>query len=88
MNVPEGKVVPFVGAAWTNEPPVEAAPPAPRDSAWASTVSGSVEGVNVRDGAYTVTVKNLRTGDTFTEPVGTGGYFVAAHANRTFTPLS
>ncbi len=83
VNVPEGKVVPFVGAAWTNEPPVEAAPPAQRDSAWAFAVSGSVEGVSVRDGAYTVTVKNLRTGDTFTEEISPSGYFVAAYADLT-----
>jgi len=50
----------FVGAAWTNEPEAEMAPPATQShSAWAFVVSGSV---GARDSSYTVTVKNLRTG--------------------------
>jgi steroid delta-isomerase-like uncharacterized protein len=80
VNSPEGGVVAFTGAAWTNEPPVEmqAAPPvAGSDSAWAFLANGWVldgEGMSVEDGNYTVTVRNLRTGTTATEIVDTSGY--------------
>jgi predicted DNA-binding protein (UPF0251 family) len=41
VNVPEAKVVAFTGAAWTNQPPVEASPSlAQNDGAWAFVVSG------------------------------------------------
>jgi hypothetical protein len=54
VNVPESRVVAFTGAAWTNQPPVEAAPevsqsqglrlpvgyPDQSDGAWAFVVSG------------------------------------------------
>ncbi len=87
VNVPAGGVITFTGAAWTNEPPVEAAPPAARrDSAWAFVVSGSLldgEAMSARDGAYTVIVKNLRTGETSAEAVGPTGYFAAAWADLT-----
>ena len=36
VNVPAGGTVAFTGAAWTNEPPVAAAPPAQASTAWAS----------------------------------------------------
>jgi S-formylglutathione hydrolase FrmB len=87
VNVPEGGIVAFTGAAWTNESPVEMAPPIRRsDSAWAFVVSGSVlDGgeLSASDGNYTVTVRNLRTGETFTEVVDSTGYFAAAWADLT-----
>jgi predicted ester cyclase len=82
VNVPTGGTVAFTGAAWTNEPPVEAAPPlAGSHSAWAFVASGSVEGMSASDGSYTVTVKNLRTGSTAGETVHSSGYFAAAWAD-------
>jgi steroid delta-isomerase-like uncharacterized protein len=81
VNVLESKVVPFTGAAWTNEPPVEAAPPAQTSDAWAFVVSGSVDGMSAADDSYTAIVRNLRTGHTFTEPVDSSGYFAAAWAD-------
>jgi hypothetical protein len=90
LNVLESKAVAFTGAAWTNEPSAEAAPPASMDSAWAFVVSGSLiesEGMSVRDGDYSVTVKNLRTGDTFTGSVSSGGYFAAAYADLSRRPV-
>ncbi len=84
VNVLEGGTVAFTGAAWTNEPPVEAAPPAQVSTAWAFVVSGSVldgDGMSAADGSYTAIVKNLRTGDTFTESVDSSGYFAAAWAD-------
>jgi hypothetical protein len=87
VNVPAGGVITFTGAAWTNEPPVEAAPPvAQRDSAWAFVVSGSLldgEALSARDGAYTVIVKNLRTGETYTAEADSTGYFAVAYADLT-----
>jgi steroid delta-isomerase-like uncharacterized protein len=85
VNVPGGGMVAFVGAAWTR-PPMPAAPPAQRDSAWAFVVSGSVldgEELSASDGNYTVKVKNLRTGETFTEMADSTGYFAAASADLT-----
>lgn len=84
VNVPEARVVAFTGAAWTNNPPVEAAPPVQRSSAWAFVVSGSVlagDLMSASNGDYTVVVKSLRTGDMFTEEVGSSGYFAAAWAD-------
>jgi steroid delta-isomerase-like uncharacterized protein len=81
VNVLESKVVPFTGAAWTNEPPVEAAPPAQASTAWAFVVSGSVDGMSAADDSCTVIVRNLRTGHTFTESVDSSGYFAAAWAD-------
>jgi hypothetical protein len=85
VNTPEGGTVPFTGAAWANEPPVEAAPPAVQNhNVWAFVVSGSVldgDMMSVSDGNYTVVVKNLRTGGIFAEAVNPSGYFVAAWAD-------
>ncbi|MFC1717486.1 ester cyclase [Candidatus Poribacteria bacterium] len=84
VNVSEAKTVAFTGAAWTNEPPVAAAPPAQRSSAWAFMVSGSVldgDAMSASDGNYTAAVKSLRTGDVFTEAVDPSGYFAAAWAD-------
>jgi hypothetical protein len=87
VNVPEGGVVAFTGAAWTNEPPVDiaAAPPVAQSrDAWAFMVSGLLadgDTMSVSDGGYTAVVRNLRTGDVFTEAVEFNGYFGAAWAD-------
>ncbi len=81
VNVPEVGVFPFVGAAWTNELSVAAAPPAQTSNAWAFVVSGSVDGISASNDSYTAIVKNARTGDTFTESVDSRGYFITAWAD-------
>ena len=85
VNTPEGGTFTFTGAAWTNEPPVEAAPPSIQShGAWAFVVSGFVldgDLMGVGKGDYTVVVRNLRTGETFTEAVDASGYFAAAWAD-------
>jgi hypothetical protein len=96
VNVPDGGVVAFTGAAWTNDPPVEmeevaAAPPvAPISDAWAFVVSGLVldgDELSLSDGTYTVSVKNLRTDTVIAEMAGTGGYFAAADADLSRNPV-
>jgi hypothetical protein len=55
-------------------------------SAWAFVVSGSVldgEELSASDSNYTVTVRNPRTGETFTELADPTGYFAAASADLT-----
>ncbi len=82
VNVTESKVVPFVGAAWTNEPPVATAPPAVSSSSgWAFIVSGAV--TNQQGNDYTVTVRNLRTGAVATDAIKAGRFDVVfADLNR------
>ncbi len=78
VNVPEGGTVVFTGAAWTNLPSVEYAPPFRTDNTWAFVISGPVlEGDETYNGHYTVTVKNLRTGAVATETIDKNGYFTA-----------
>ena len=78
VNVPEGGTFAFVGAAWTNEPPVEAAPSITQsDSAWAFVVSGKF--AQAKDG-LSVTVRNTRTNAIATDVVRSG-YFAAAFAD-------
>ena len=83
VNVPHARQVAFVGAPWTNQPQVPAAPTArsidPPNSAWAFVVSGQLEGVQNLDG-YLVTVRNLRTNAIMTNRVR-DGYFAAATAD-------
>jgi steroid delta-isomerase-like uncharacterized protein len=87
VNVPEAKVAEFTGAAWTNEPPVEAAPIlAQTDGAWAFVVSGrfaeeakACPERSRRDGLR-VTVRNTRT-KAVTTDVTRKGYFAAAFAD-------
>jgi steroid delta-isomerase-like uncharacterized protein len=84
VNVPKAAVIPFTGAAWTNDPPFELAPPVKRTNTWAFVVGGWVldgEGMSASDGEYTVTVKNLRTGAVTDETVSESGYFAAAYAD-------
>jgi len=90
VNVPESKVVAFTGAAWTNQPPVEAAPevrdfgyPAQSDGAWAFVVSGRLlDDFNdsLKKDGYLVTVRNTRTNAVATDVVRSR-YFAAAFAN-------
>lgn len=85
VNVPAGGTVTFTGAAWTNEPSAEAAPPSQNNNVWAFMVSGSLldgEMMSVSDGGYTLTVRNLRTGAVVaTEQIDNSGYFTAAWAD-------
>jgi steroid delta-isomerase-like uncharacterized protein len=84
VNVPDGGTVAFVGAAWTNTPPVSAAPPAQTSNNWALVVGGSVldgEEMSKKDGVYTVKVRNLTTGAVTETEVHTSGYFAAAYAD-------
>jgi hypothetical protein len=79
VNVPAGGTASFTGAAWTNQPPVEMAPPATQShSVWAFVVSGRM---GAGDGSYTVTVKNLRTGAIAVDTVDPSGYFAATYAD-------
>ncbi len=85
VNVTDVKQIAFVGAAWTNQPPVEAAPPSvvganplwSPDGAWAFVVSGKF----AKDG-YRVTVRNTRTNAIATDVVRSG-YFAVAFADMT-----
>jgi len=82
VNMKEGKMVAFVGAAWTNMLPVEAAPlEVSRDSAWAFIVSGPIYKWDGQP--CVVTVKNLRTGEYATDYVKEDGYFSAVFADLT-----
>ena len=90
INMPESKVVAFTGAAWTNQPPVEAAPevrdfgyPAQSDGAWAFVVSGRLHddsNDSLKKDGYLVTVRNTRTNTVATDVVRSG-YFAAAFAD-------
>ena len=83
VNVPHARQAAFVGAPWTNQPQVPAAPIARSidtpNSTWAFVVSGQLEGVQNLDG-YLVTVRNLRTNAIMTNRVR-DGYFAAATAD-------
>ncbi len=83
VNVPHVRQVAFVGAPWTNQPQVSAAPVArPIDkpnTAWAFVVSGQLEGEQNLEG-YLVTVRNLRTNAIMANRVREG-YFAAATAD-------
>ncbi len=85
VNVPQTRSFAFVGAPWTSQPELTAAPPAisvnstQHKQAWAFVVSGHLEGVPSFDG-YQVSVRNLRTNSTITTPVQ-GNYFAAATAD-------
>jgi hypothetical protein len=73
VNVPTGGTVAFAGTAWTNEPPVEAAPPAiDASSGWAFVVSGVM--TDHQGSGHTVTVRNLRTGELATDAINAGRF--------------
>jgi len=80
VNVPEGGMVAFTGAAWT-QPPMLAAPPTQADGAWAFVVSGKLGDASTKDG-YSVTIRNTRTNEVATDVVQSG-YFAAAFADLT-----
>jgi len=81
VNVKNGKVVPFIGAAWTNEPPVEAAPTLEADSAWAFVLSGALNNADAVGSGYRVSVTNLRTGVTVSDTISSDGTFAAVTAD-------
>ncbi|MBM3237294.1 hypothetical protein FJZ31_13455 [Candidatus Poribacteria bacterium] len=79
VNVKESKVVSFVGAAWTNQPPVSASPPiASSDATWAFVLSGYLQS-EAWDG-YVVKAMNMRTGAIAIDTV-VGGRFAAVWAD-------
>ena len=95
VNVSESKVVAFTGAAWTNQPPVEAAPDVrglnhqtTEDGAWAFVVSGRLESDSndspseFENSVFAVTVRNTRTNAVATDVVREG-YFAVAFADLT-----
>jgi len=76
VNLKEAKQVAFVGAAWTNTPAIEAAPPiVSRTTAWAFVVSGAL--LDMPQGV--VSVRNESTGAVATSPVDerTGEFSIA-----------
>jgi hypothetical protein len=84
VNVQEGKTVAFTGTAWTSEPPISAAPTNAGNTTWAFIVSGYAldeNGVPLASNASTITVKNLRSGETAVSPLGTDGQFAAVWAD-------
>jgi hypothetical protein len=84
VNLGEARAVAFTGSAWTNQPPVSAAPSVGDNPTWAFIVSGSAldeSGAELSTGAYTVTATNLRSGDTAVSPLGAAGQFDAVWAD-------
>jgi hypothetical protein len=82
VNVLEGKTFTCTGATWTNEPSVDAAPPAETSqSGWAFVVSIVMTDHQADD--YTVTAKNLRTDAVATDNIKAGRFHaVFADLNR------
>jgi hypothetical protein len=82
VNVMEAKTFSCTGATWTNEPSVDAAPPAVSSSSgWAFIVSGAMADHQGDD--YTVTARNLRTGAVATDAIKAGRFdAVFADLNR------
>ena len=84
VNVPQPREFAFVGAPWTTQTEVAAAPAisvetSQEQDTWAFVVSGHLEGKSVFDG-YKVIVRNTRTNSTITAPAQ-GDYFAAATAD-------
>ena len=85
VNVPETRNFAFVGAPWTNQTEVAAAPSvvsmemSETQEVWAFVVSGHLEGKPTFDG-YEVIVHNLRTNRRISASVE-GNYFTAATAD-------
>ena len=87
-------IVTFVGAAWSNQLPVKAAPPVEKiGSAWAFAVTGKLDSASSSSGleeslqAYTVTVRNLRTGSAAADSVTQNGSFAAVFADLNRNPV-
>ena len=79
-NLLQPQQVTFVGAAWTNQPQVAAAPGVTsNDGTWAFVVSGRLESERDLNG-YLVTAQNLRTNAIMTGNVR-DGYFAVATAD-------
>ena len=76
VNLPEARNITFVGAKWTNQTEVAAAPIATTNQTWAFVVSGHLEGAQHFNG-YIVQVRNLRTHTVMTSHIR-GNYFAAA----------
>ncbi len=83
VNLSEAKQVAFVGAAWTNTPPPEAAPPIAErgaNSGWAFVVSGRLAAEGEVVAPLQVVVRNRRTNALATHAIRSG-YFAAAFAD-------
>jgi hypothetical protein len=79
-------VVTFVGAAWVNQPPAQAAPPVTKlNSSWAFAVTGKLDLTSSQ--VYNVTARNLRTGSVATNPVMQNGSFAAVFADLNRDPV-
>jgi hypothetical protein len=82
VNVTESKTVTFVGAAWTNTPSADMAPPATaRTSAWAFVLSGNLSNADAVNAGYTVKVTNHRTGEMVSDAISPDGTFAAVAAD-------
>jgi len=84
INTSKAGTFAFTGSAWNNQPSVAAAPPVAKDGTWAFVVAGSLLNSDnrvVKNGSFTVTVKNLSTGATSVETLDASGYFTAAWAD-------
>ena len=80
VNLLKPQQVTFVGAAWTNQPQVAAAPGTTlTEGAWAFVISGRLESERNLDG-YLVIARNLQTDAIMTGSVR-GGYFAVATAD-------
>ena len=83
VSLPEARDLVFIGAKWTNQTSVAAAPLATTShQMWAFVVSGYLEGMQHYDG-YLVSVRNLRT-NTVIEARVRGNYFAAATADLNY----
>ncbi|MBI1928034.1 ester cyclase [Candidatus Poribacteria bacterium] len=83
VNTPQAREVAFVGAAWTNQPAVKAAPASVADALngrWAFVVSGRFA-EEAAEG-YLVRVRNIRTNAVAADVIRSG-YFAAAFADLT-----
>ena len=80
VNLLQSRQVTFIGAAWTNQPQVAAAPGTTlTEGTWAFVISGRLESERNLDG-YLVIARNLQTDAIMTGSVR-GGYFAVATAD-------
>jgi hypothetical protein len=94
VNSMKDGVVSFIGAAWTNDPPIHPAPPitVKSNSAWAFVVSGNLDMTSDNSTMYNpqfynVTVKNLRTNAVSDYQITGDGSFAAAFADLNRNPV-